>query len=337
MADASARPGIRLRPHAKSHKCPEIARRQLALGAVGICCQKLGEAEVFAQAGIADILITNEIIGRKKLQRLVDLAQKVHLGVLVDALSNLNELGALASDTGVAVDVYIEVDVGAGRCGVAPGHPARVLAEALRSYPTLRLAGLHCYHGTAQHLRRPDEREQAIRHAAGAARETRSILEAAGFEVPVITGAGTGSFMLERDSGVFSELQPGSYVFMDRDYAFNELDPGEEPFEQSLFVETAVMSTARSGYAVVDAGLKASSIDSGLPSVWQRDDLVYQKASDEHGVLEIRGDRSLSLGQHLRLVPGHCDPTVNLYDWLVCVRDEHVEALWPIAARGALL
>ncbi|MGA2549198.1 MAG: DSD1 family PLP-dependent enzyme [Burkholderiaceae bacterium] len=329
--------GLRVRPHAKSHKCPEIARRQMALGAVGICCQKVSEAEIFARAGITDILVTNEVVGAKKLARLVSLASQTHLGVLVDAESALRELGASATAKAVSIDVYIEVDVGAARCGVAPGLPAVALAKAMQAYPGLHFKGLHCYHGLAQHLRSPKERTEAIAQAARAASNTRQALSDAGFPVETITGAGTGSFRLERDSGVFTELQPGSYIFMDRDYAINQLAPGEVPFEHALFIETAVMSLAGEHRAVVDAGLKASSIDSGLPMVWQRDGLQYQKASDEHGVLEVREDIVLALGEHLRLVPGHCDPTVNLYDWLVCMRRDTVEALWPIEARGALL
>jgi D-serine deaminase-like pyridoxal phosphate-dependent protein len=307
------------------------------MGAVGICCQKVGEAEVFADAGVADILVTNEIVGPTKLARLVELARRVRLGVLVDAAENLHELGALASARDVRLDVYIEVDVGAHRCGVVPGPPAVALAQAIQGYPTLHFAGLHCYHGAAQHLRRPDDRARAIADAVASTLAARTALEHAGLSVEIITGAGTGSFLLERDSGVFQELQPGSYIFMDRDYALNEVLVQEGRFEHALFVETAVMSRSGETHAVVDAGLKASSIDSGLPSVWQRSEIEYRRPSDEHGVLVFDRSTRLELGEHLRLVPGHCDPTVNLYDWLVCVRGGRVEAVWPIAARGALL
>ena len=328
---------LRLRPHAKSHKCPDIALRQMALGAVGICCQKVSEAAVFVAAGINDVLITNQLVGKTKITHVLELAQRARIGVLVDHRSQVDALAEAALSNHVSLDVYIEIDVGMKRCGVAPGTAALTLAQSISAAPPLRFAGLQCYHGAAQHLRAPDQRAQAIASAVHAAFETKNAIEAHGIAVPVITGAGTGSFVHERDSGVFDELQAGSYIFMDRDYADNELGVNDLRFEHSLFVLTTVMSRPSAERAVVDAGLKASSVDSGMPSVWQRDDLRYAKASDEHGVLLTPGADSVSLGTRLMLVPGHCDPTVNLYDQLICVRGDAVEAIWPVAARGALL
>jgi D-serine deaminase-like pyridoxal phosphate-dependent protein len=180
-------------------------------------------------------------------------------------------------------------------------------------------------------------RAQAIANAVAAARMTRDAILACGIPVDRVTGAGTGSFVHERDSGVFNEIQPGSYVFMDRDYGDNQLGEGDVAFEHALLVRTTVMSRPDPNRAVVDAGLKASSVDSGMPVVWQRPDLSFVKAADEHGVLLSAGGAAVALGEPLMLVPGHCDPTVNLYDQLVCVRGDRVEAIWPIAARGALL
>lgn len=328
---------VRLRPHAKSHKCPEIALRQVALGAVGICCQKVSEAQAFVEAGIQDILVTNEVMGTSKLHHLAALARRAHMGVLVDHPRQVQALTEMAQAQAVTLDVYIEVNVGANRCGVAPGEEAVQLARQIAASASLRFAGLQCYHGTAQHLRAPQERAAAIDRTVQAARLTSQALEACGFAVERITGAGTGSFVHERDSGVFNEIQAGSYVFMDRDYGDNQLGGGDVAFEHALFVRTTVMSRNTATYAVVDAGLKASSVDSGLPTVWQRPDLRYVKAADEHGVLSTSDAGALALGDQLLLVPGHCDPTVNLYDELVCVRGDRVEALWPIAARGALL
>jgi D-serine deaminase-like pyridoxal phosphate-dependent protein len=328
---------VHLRAHAKAHKCPEIAARQIASGAVGICCQKVSEAAVFVGAGIRDVLITNEVIGEAKLDRLADLARTARIGVLVDHPQPVQALAAAAQAHGVTVDVYVEVNVGANRCGVAPGEEAVKLARKIVACPPLRFAGLHCYHGTAQHMRSPQERAAAIASAVKAARMTRDAIEACGIPVECVTGAGSASFVHERDSGVFNEIQAGSYAFMDRDYGDNEYGPGDVAFEHALFVRTTVMSRPTAGRAVVDAGLKASSVDSGMPGVWKRDDLRYVKASDEHGVLDTADAAALSLGDQLMLVPGHCDPTFNLYDELVCVRGERVEAIWPIAARGALL
>jgi D-serine deaminase-like pyridoxal phosphate-dependent protein len=327
--------GIRLRPHAKSHKCPEIAKRQIAVGAVGVCCQKVSEAEAMVDGGVADVLIANEVAGRAKLARLAALAKRARVSVCVDDAANAGDLDDAARAAGVRLDVLIEVDVGAHRCGVEPGEPALRLTRVVNEFGNLRFAGIQAYQGAAQHLRSVEERRAAIAQAAEKARHTRDLIEDEGLDCEVVTGAGTGTFLFEQASGVYSELQPGSYVFMDADYGRNSWE-GFPRFAQSLFIWTTVMSTPVPGRAVVDAGLKAHSVDSGMPLVVGFPGVEYTKASDEHGVLKVvSGARSPALGEKLRLVPGHCDPTVNLYDWLVCVRGERVEALWPIAARGA--
>jgi D-serine deaminase-like pyridoxal phosphate-dependent protein len=337
MADALRGTGVRLRAHAKSHKCPEIARRQVALGAVGVCCQKVSEAAVFVDAGIEDVLVTNEVVGAAKLRHLMALAKRARIGVLVDAAAQVEALAAAAAQAQATLDVYVEVDVGGHRCGVEPGpEPVRLAQQVARS-PGLNFVGLQCYQGSAQHLRTPQQRAGAIAEAVAAARAVRDAIEATGIAVPRVTGAGTGTFQHERDSGVFNEIQAGSYIFMDRDYADNQRGAEDVAFEHALFVRTTVMSRPSATRAIVDAGLKASSVDSGMPTVWQRPDLVYVKAADEHGVLATAEAASPTLGDALLLVPGHCDPTVNLYDELVCIRGDRVEAVWPIAARGALL
>ncbi|WP_219219471.1 DSD1 family PLP-dependent enzyme [Variovorax boronicumulans] len=337
MASALQGHNVRLRPHAKCHKTPEIARRQLALGAVGICCQKVSEAAVFVAAGVKDVLVTNQVVGASKLAHLAALARTARIGVLVDHPSQVTPLSDAASAHQVTLDVYVEVDVGAHRCGAAPGAESARLASLVAASPSLRFAGLHCYHGTAQHQRTPSERAASIANTVDLARLTRQEIEACGLQVECITGAGTGTFPLERDSGVFTELQAGSYIFMDRDYGDNQRGEGDVVFEHALFVKTQVLSRSGADFAVVDSGLKASSVDSGMPTVWKRPDLRYTKASDEHGVILTPSADALALGDTLWLVPGHCDPTVNLYDELVCVRGDRVEALWPIAARGSLL
>lgn len=337
MADALALRGIRLRAHAKSHKCPEIARRQVAMGAVGVCCQKVSEAAVFVAAGLQDVLVTNQLMSAAKVARLFDLAAQARMGVLIDHPQQLALLRAQAAQSQVSLDVYVEVNVGANRCGAEPGEACVQLAREIVASPFLRFAGLHCYHGGAQHMRLPGERRQAIAQASATARQLRDALQGQGIACERITGAGTGTFLHERDSGVFNEVQAGSYVFMDRDYSDNQLDAQDLQFEHALFVKTTVMSHPTAARAVLDAGLKASSVDSGMPVVWQRPDLTFLKASDEHGVLQVAPSSPLQLGDSLMLVPGHCDPTVNLYDELICIRDGLVEDIWPISARGALL
>jgi D-serine deaminase-like pyridoxal phosphate-dependent protein len=335
MADATK--GLRLRPHAKTHKCATVAKAQLARGAVGICCQKTDEAAAFVDAGVRDVLVTNEVIAPAKIARLTELARAATIGVLVDAEPSVALLSAAAVRARATLDVYVEVDVGAHRCGVAPGEPAVALARAASSAPGLRFRGLHAYQGAAQHLREPQARRAAIAAAVADARATREQVTAAGLRCEIVTGAGTGTWQHERDSGVYDELQPGSYVFMDADYGRNEQDASELRFEQSLFVLSSIVSAPTADRAIADAGLKAFSFDSGPPQVHGRAGIDYVKASDEHGVLRVAADAPpVAPGERVWLIPGHCDPTVNLYDFLVAIRDGVVKAVWRIEARGAL-
>jgi D-serine deaminase-like pyridoxal phosphate-dependent protein len=329
--------GVKVRPHAKSHKCPEIALRQLARGAAGVCCQKVTEAEAMVAGGVPDVLVANEVVGARKLERLAALATRARVAVCADDAGNVAELDRAARAAGVRLDVLVEVNVGANRCGVEPGAPAAALARRVAEAGNLRFAGLQAYHGAAQHLRRVEERRAAIEGAVERVKETLAALAAAGLPCERVTGAGTGTYLFEAASGVYDEIQPGSYIFMDADYGRNEwVESGIPRFEHSLFVWTTVMSRPVPERAVVDAGLKASSVDSGMPRVADVSGAEYVKASDEHGVLKLEGGARLAVGDKLRLIPGHCDPTVNLYDEYVCVRDGRVEALWSIAGRGAV-
>ncbi len=333
MAESVKGRGVRVRAHAKTHKCPEIARRQIALGAVGVCCQKVSEAEALVDGGVGNVLVSNEVVGAAKVTRLAELSRRAHLGVCVDHADGVAALAA----SGAKLDVYIEIEVGMGRCGIAPGEPALALAQTIGRSPNLRFAGLQAYHGRAQHMRSLAERRAAVDGAARAVRDTEELLNKHGIECPIVTGAGSGTYLLEVENGSWNEIQPGSYIFMDVDYGRNEWAAPLPRFEHALFVLTTVMSRPAADRAIVDAGLKASSVDSGMPAVWQRPGLVYRAASDEHGVVDIAsGAQAPALGEKLLLVPGHCDPTVNLYDWYVCLRGGRVEALWPITARGAV-
>jgi len=337
MADRVATAGLRLRPHAKTHKCAAIARRQLALGAVGVCCQKVSEAEALVGAGVPDVLVSNEVIDPRKLDRLAILATgPARLAICVDSKDGIHALATSCERHQVRLDVLVEINVGSDRCGVESGEPALALAEAVAAAPSLRYAGLQAYHGRAQHLRDWRERQEAIAHSADGAARTRDLLAAHGLETGVISGGGTGSHPFELSSGVFTELQAGSYVFMDADYGRNLDQQGEARsiYRQSLFVLTQVMSLPGRGYAIVDAGLKALSFDSGMPLA--PGGITYCRPSDEHGMLEVGapGGR-LRLGDKVRLIPGHCDPTVALYDWIVAFRGERVEEVWSVEARGA--
>ena len=339
MAALAASTRVALRPHAKMHKSPLVTLDQVARGAVGACVQKVAEAEVLVRGGVEDVLVSNEVVGGPKVDRLAALARQARIGVCVDDAAQVEALSTAATEHGVELRVLVEVDVGAGRCGVVPGPDAVRLGAQVGSAPGLVLDGLQGYHGTAQHLRTHDERAAAVTSAADLLRSTMRLFDEAGLPHAVVSGGGTGTADIDVTTRVWTELQVGSYAFMDADYARNLGGDGMpvHAYEQALFVLTTVMSQARTGVAVIDAGLKALAVDSGLPLVHDRPGVEYVGASDEHGTLSVApGVDAPRLGERLLLVPGHCDPTVDRFDWYVGVRSGRVESVWPVAARGAM-
>jgi 3-hydroxy-D-aspartate aldolase len=336
MAQAAADMGVALRPHAKTHKSVDIAKRQMAAGAVGVCCQKVSEAACLARGGVSDVLLTNQVRDPAKIALLASLPLTgARIGCCVDDLTNVAELSAAAEAEGAELRVLVEIDCGAGRCGVPPGPQAVALAQAIDAAPGLTFGGLQAYDGGAQHVYDHAQRQARVAHVVDLARRTAESIRAAGLECPSITGAGTGSFWFEGGSGVYTELQCGSYAFMDADYQ-RVLEADGQPlstFQNALFVLTSVMSTAQPGKAVCDAGLKSLAVDSGLPVIHDRPEVTYTGCSDEHGVI-ADPNGTLSANDRLRLIPGHCDPTCNLHDWYVGVRGNRVEAMWPVSARG---
>jgi D-serine deaminase-like pyridoxal phosphate-dependent protein len=337
MATYLAGTGAKLRAHAKTHKSPVVAHRQIARGAVGQCVQTVAAAEALAWGGVSDILISNEVVGADKLARVAALSHITTIAVCADDPAHVAAIEAAARDAGVRLTVLVEIDVGMNRAGITAGPPAAALAQQIAASPHLRFGGLQAYQGRAQHLRKQEERFFAVQSAVDGARRTVELLRQQGIDCPIVGGAGTGTFELEANSGVYTEIQAGSYCFMDVDYARN-LDAGGNPvsmFQHALFVLATVISAPRKGIAVVDAGHKAVAVDSGMPAVWERPDLKYAGASDEHGRIEVASETaSPKIGEKLRLVPGHCDPTVDRFDWYVGVRKGRVECLWPITARG---
>ena len=344
MADAVAKAGVRLRPHAKTLKSPVSGLKQMALGAVGMCCQKVSEAEAMVLGGVPDVYVSNEVVGQRKLDRLAGLARQARVMVAVDNEAAVSALGATAARHGVELRVLVEINVGANRCGVEPGEPAVRLAEAVAREKNLKFAGLQAYQGRAQHLRTIEERKAAIADAVERTGRTVDLLKRAGLSCEVVGGAGTGTYEMEAASGVYNELQAGSYIFMDADYARNKKADGSrfDTFDHALFVLASVMSTPIPERAVIDAGLKAFSFDAGVPEVRGLAGAIYERPSDEHGNLNLTAcNERPGLGDRILLVPGHCDPTVNLHDWYIGVRglgtaDARVESVWPVAARGAL-
>ncbi|WP_298925667.1 DSD1 family PLP-dependent enzyme [uncultured Ramlibacter sp.] len=355
MAEFAKKHDVRWRAHAKMHKSSALARLQMQAGAIGVCVQKTSEAEAMAAGGVHDIYISNEVIAPAKLARVAALAGRLatengKLAIAVDSVEGVSRLAQAMNDSRtsggnpISIDVFVEIDVGQGRCGVAPGSAAVALVHEIRKHPALRFAGLQAYHGKAQHVRSAQERRDLIAIAAQDVVFTRKLIEAEGVPVELVTGAGTGSMVCEAASGVYGELQAGSFMFMDADYAANERDPAQPHFEHALFVKTQVISSGVQ-HAVCDAGHKSHAIDSGLPKVHAPDDahtLNYFNGGDEHGILRPAGPgiRVPALGQMLWLIPGHCDPTVNLHDCLIGVKGGldtgKVSRIIRVDARGAL-
>ncbi len=338
MAEFARTSGVRVRPHAKTHKSPAIALRQIAHGAVGQCVQKVGEAEVLVRGGVKDVLVSNEVVGERKLRRLAALAHDATIALCFDAAEQVDMASRVAREFGVELGGLVEIEVGMERCGVPPGRDAAVLARRIADAPGLKFRGLQAYHGRAQHLPSYQERAQAIAFAIDAIRDTLHALAGENLTCEIIGGAGTGTFALEAASGVYNELQVGSYIFMDTEYArIGGRDGGRyAEFEHSLFVLASVLSVPAADRAIVDAGLKSYSAERGPPWVHDRAGVEVTGVSDEHGKLQLgRHAKPLTLGEKIWLIPGHCDPTVNLHDWYVGIRNGRVETLWPISARGA--
>lgn len=330
--------GLRHRAHAKTHKSAAIAHDQMAAGAVGVCCQKVSEAEALVNNGVPDVLVSNQVINPNMIERLAAMATHARVMVCVDDIDNIDDISDAAVRYNAEIGIMVEIDVGAGRCGVAPGEDAVPLAKKADAAPNLHFVGLQAYQGKAQHTHDYDERKAQIEAAVAQTKRTVELLKEAGLECKNVDGAGTGTYQFEGTSGVYNELQCGSYIFMDADYQRVQKQDGQiiDAFQNSLFIYTTVMSKTKKEKAICDAGLKAQSVDSGVAVVYGRNDVEYIGASDEHGVISDPSNK-LKLGEKLRLVPGHCDPTANIYDNYVGVRNGVVERIIPVTGRGMCL
>jgi len=325
---------VKLRPHAKTHKSPVIAHKQLALGAVGITCAKLGEAEVMAEAGVPDILIANQIVGAVKIARLVALAHHARITVAVDDPANLRAIATAAEAHGVEIGVLVEVNTGMNRCGVEPGEAAVSLAALAADLPGLRFRGIQAYEGHLVNTEDEGARRAAVEAAMAPIRETRAMLEARGLPVEIVSGGGTGTFALTGALPFFDEVQAGSYVFMDAKY--ETIRGVGDRFKPALTVLATVVSRPTADRAVLDLGRKAIGTDHGTPYLKAyRHDAEFKGFSEEHTTLSISGAaRDLRPGDTVEIVPGHGCTTVNLYDRYHAMRGGVVEAIWPVAGRG---
>ncbi|MGR3722203.1 3-hydroxy-D-aspartate aldolase BhcC [Abyssibius alkaniclasticus] len=339
MGDYAKAHNMRHRVHGKMHKSVDVARLQERLGgACGVCCQKVSEAEVFVRGGIKDVMVSNQVTELAKIDRLARLPSLgARILVCVDDPANVADLSAAAQKHGSEIECLVEIDCGAGRCGVTTTQDVVHIAKLIDAAKGLKFAGIQAYQGAMQHLDSYADRKAKLDLAIAQVADAVQGLKAQGLACDIVGGGGTGSYYFESTSGVYNELQCGSYAFMDADYGRildengQRIDRGE--WENALFILTSVMSHAKADKAIVDAGLKAQSVDSGLPTVFGRDDVTYLKCSDEHGVV-ADPNGALKVNDKLRLVPGHCDPTCNVHDWYVGVRGGKVESLWPVSARG---
>jgi D-serine deaminase-like pyridoxal phosphate-dependent protein len=326
------------RPHGKTHKCPEVAKALIRAGAVGVCAAKISEAEAFAREGVSGLLVTTAVIGRQKIARAVRLASKRPETIFcVDDAQNVRDLNEAAAAARLRLNLAVDLWVG-NRTGIQPGAPAVGLAQLIVSLKNVRLAGLQAYAGHASHTVGFTNRQKVSRAAMAGAVETRRLLEGQGIECPLVTGGSTGTYNIDSEIEGVTELQPGSFIFMDVDY--NRIGGADgavyRDFRNSLTVLTTVVSKPAANVAIVDGGLKAFSTDKPfVPEARGREGITYNWAGDEHGRLNLAGAAAaLKVGDRLEFVIPHCDPTVNLYDRIYCLRGERVEAVWSIAARG---
>ena len=332
--------GVALRPHAKTHKSVEIARRQRAAGAVGICVATIGEAESLTAGGIDQLLITSPVSTAPKLARLAELHRQADgLSVVVDSIDTVDALSALAGRVGKPLTVLVDLGIGLRRTGCADNLAAMSVVTRIAKANSLQFGGIQAYAGHLQHIADLTERRRRDTDECQAVEELRGQLEQAGMPVPKITGAGTGTHAIDAAGGLFSELQCGSYIFMDVDYQRIDLRGGEPPFEPALFVRTSVISANARDHVTTDAGLKHFATDCGLPTIMRGapDDAVYAFFGDEHGRVELLdASDHLPVGAAIECVTPHCDPTVNLHNVYHVVSDDHLVDIWPIDARGAI-
>lgn len=329
---------VGLRPHAKTHKCPIVAKRQLEHGAVGICTAKVSEAEVMVDAGIDDVLITSPVVTPEKIARVIDLAQKSdRLKIVVDNAENVDDFNRAAGEAGIVLNVIVDLDTGTRRTGIALGQPALDLVQRINKCRSLRFGGLQAYAGHVMHVVGFEERMQRSRETMLRALETKALIERAGIAVEIFSGGGTGTYDIDSRLEGMTDLQTGSYPFMDVQY--REIGDADGPvfdyFHPSLFVLVTAISQPVPELITVDAGYKAFASESVLPEFRDVSGLVYHWAGDEHGIVELKNpSREVKLGDKLAMIASHCDPTVNLYDYYHPYRDGRVTELWPIAARG---
>ena len=331
MADFFKTVNAELRPHAKTHKTPIIAHKQLEAGAIGITCAKLGEAEAMVHAGIRDVLIANQVVGSQKIARLINLSKNSEIMVAVDDTDNVDQLSAAAEAKGVTLRVLIEVSTGMGRCGAMPGEPTLTLAQHILKSKGLKFEGLMGYEGHT--VARPDliERKIETGKAVELLIDSKHFLEDNGIAVGIMSGGGTGTHAITGSYPEMTEIQAGSYVFMDSTY--HNVEGVGERFPCSLTLLTTVVSRPEPTRVIVDSGMKVLTKEFGIPQPLA-EGLEMRGLSEEHGTMDAEPSVDLKPGDKVEILPSHCCTTVNLHDRYYGVRNGIVESVWEIAARG---
>jgi len=336
MRDCAARLGVKLRPHAKAHKCAEIARRVMSAGAIGASCATIGEAEAMASGGIGGILVTAPLVSADATQRLYRLLLRdADIAVVAEDPTCVSQYSAIAAASGRTLDVLVDIDVGMGRTGCLEIADAVALARQIANVPALHYAGIQAYWGNLQQVSPFSERARLILIQANRVRSVIAALTSAGQAPAIVTGGGTGSHRIDATVGLFTEIQPGSYLFMDSCYSAISISENDNPFTPSLFVAATVVSANKPGRVVVNAGLKAFATDSGKPVALRGapPGASFRFMGDEHGALDFEGDNGPAPGSTIEFLTSHCDPTVNLYSAYHVVRGDDVIDVWPIRAR----
>jgi len=334
MADFCREKKVNLRPHIKTHKTPFLAHKQIEAGAIGITCQKLGEAEVMAEAGIKDILISNEVTDIQKIKRLVNLAKYTKIKVCVDNSRNVLDISKAAKEKGVTVGVLVEVDVGMNRCGVLPGEPVLQLAQEVIKQDNLEFLGLMGYEGHAVLIKSYKERKYKTEEALKLLVDTADLLKRKGIECKIISSGGTSTYNITGCYPGITEIQPGSYITMDLTYNSIEGIGGE--FKQALSLLTAVISKPAKDRIVLDAGIKAISVDMGTPKILFPKEIQIDHLHEEHALVKLAGPakEKLQVGDKVEMIPTHGCTTINLHDFFYGIRNNTVESIWSIGARG---
>ena len=333
MANYFSKVNADLRPHVKTHKTPIIAHKQIAAGAIGVTCAKLGEAEAVIHAGIRDVLIANQVVGAQKIARLINLAKHSEIMVAVDNAENVQAISEAAVAKGATVRMLVEVNIGMDRCGVEPGKPALELAEQIRQSPNLIFEGLMGYEGHTVAKPNRAERDTAAREAMQRLVDAKHYLEKHNVAVSIMSGGGTGTFNITGSIPEMTEVQAGSYVLMDSTY-YNVEGVGDH-FDCALSVLATVVSRPNPNRVIVDTGLKVLAKEFGIPQPVGVNGVEMTGLSEEHGTMQV-SDASVSLkpGDKLEILPTHCCTTVNLHDRYYGIRNGIVESVWNIAARG---